>query len=148
MKYWKVMSKEQQELLNKVYQNYSTIHKYAIRTEGDRSRLAIESLEKQLIYTQEEFINKCKTDEEFSEKWGLKIEERDLSLEERLLLADKINKEIRQDLYTYAFNNPIYTGGIDQRPDDVERHNLLSDLNIPTKLITLTYNDKTIESYE
>ena len=58
---------------------------------------------------------------------------RELSLEERLLLADKINKEIRQDLYTYAFNNPIYTGGIDQRPDDVERHHLLSDLNIPTR---------------
>jgi len=56
-----------------------------------------------------------------------------LSLEERLLLADKINKEIRQDLYTYSFNNPIYTGGIDQRPDDVERHDLLSDLNIPKR---------------
>jgi hypothetical protein len=26
-------------------------------------------------YTQEEFINKCKTDSEFSQKWGLKIEE-------------------------------------------------------------------------
>ena len=29
-------------------------------------------------YTQEEFINKCKTDTEFSEKWGLKIEEREV----------------------------------------------------------------------
>jgi len=28
--------------------------------------------------TQEEFINKCKTDSEFSEKWGLKIEEREV----------------------------------------------------------------------
>ena len=27
--------------------------------------------------TMEEFINKCKTDPEFSEKWGLKIEERE-----------------------------------------------------------------------
>ena len=26
-------------------------------------------------HTKEEFINKCKTDSEFSEKWGLKIEE-------------------------------------------------------------------------
>jgi hypothetical protein len=104
--------------------------------------------EKPFFYlSQEEFINKCKTDPEFSERWGLKIEERELSLEARLLLADKINKEIRQDLYTYAFNNPIYTSGIDQRPDDVERHDLLSDLNIPTRLITITYNDKTIESY-
>ncbi|MEI6371953.1 MAG: hypothetical protein WCO49_19945, partial [Nostocales cyanobacterium ELA608] len=44
-----------------------------------------------------------------------------------------VNKEIRQDLYSYAFNSPIYTGGIDQRPDDVERHDLLSDLNIPKR---------------
>ena len=27
--------------------------------------------------TYQEFINKCKTDPEFSEKWGLKIEERE-----------------------------------------------------------------------
>jgi thymidylate synthase len=80
--------------------------------------------------------------------YGFQVYTRELSLDERLLLADKINKEIRQDLYTYAFNNPIYTGGIDQRPDDVERHHLLSDLNIPTKLTTLTYNNETIESYE
>ena len=34
-------------------------------------------------YGKKEFIDKCKTDSEFSEKWGLKIEERELSLEER-----------------------------------------------------------------
>ena len=28
--------------------------------------------------TKEEFINKCKTDTEFLEKWGLKIEEREV----------------------------------------------------------------------
>ena len=67
------MNKEQQELLDEVYKNYETIHKHAIRTEGDRNQFAIESLEKQLIYPQEEFINKCKTDPEFSETWGLKI---------------------------------------------------------------------------
>ena len=123
-------NEEQPDLLNDAYMGYYWIM-------GDKIKL-----------TKDEFIKKCKTDPEFSQRWGLKIEERELSLEERLLLADKINKEIRQDLYTYAFNNPIYTGGIDQRPDDVERHNLLSDLNIPTKLITIKYNDKKIESYE
>lgn len=30
------------------------------------------------ITNKEEFINKCKTDSEFSEKWGLKIEEREV----------------------------------------------------------------------
>jgi thymidylate synthase len=60
-------------------------------------------------------------------------------------LADKINKEIRQDLYSYAFNNPIYTGGIDQRPDDVERHHLLNDLNIPTRAISLMWNQRSCD---
>jgi thymidylate synthase len=72
---------------------------------------------------------------------------RELTLEDRLLLADKINKEIRQDLYTYAFNNPIYTGGIDQRPDDVERHHLLSDLNIPTRAISLMWNQRSVDTF-
>jgi hypothetical protein len=131
-------------IIDEAYENYTQTK--VIKTENGETHISPPGHYNGI--TQEEFINKCKTNPEFSEKWGLKIEERELSLEERLLLADKINKEIRQDLYTYAFNNPIYTGGIDQRPDDVERHHLLSDLNIPTKLITITYNNKTIESYE
>jgi hypothetical protein len=114
------MSNEQQELLDEAYNTYSKIHKYAIRTEGDRSQLAIESLEKQLIYTQEEFIDKCKTNPEFSEKWGLKIEERELTWDE---------------------SNEYYNN-----------HQLLKvpylGLKVPTRLITITYNDKTITSYE
>ena len=38
-------------------------------------------------HTKEEFINKCKTDSEFSERWGLKIDERELSNKERINLA-------------------------------------------------------------
>jgi thymidylate synthase len=53
-----------------VYQAYVKKHKHAIRTEGNRSELAIQSLEKQLIYPQEEFINKIKTDDEFAKTWG------------------------------------------------------------------------------
>jgi len=53
-----------------VYQAYVKKHKHAIRTEGNRSELAIQSLEKQLIYPQEEFINKIKTDAEFAKTWG------------------------------------------------------------------------------
>jgi thymidylate synthase len=77
--------------------------------------------------------------------YGFQVYTRELSLEDRLLLADKINKEIRQDLYSYAFNNPIYTGGIDQRPDDVERHHLLNDLNIPTRAISLMWNQRSCD---
>jgi thymidylate synthase len=52
------------------YQAYVKKHKHAIRTEGDRSEIAIQLLETQLIYSQEEFINKIKTDDEFAKKWG------------------------------------------------------------------------------
>jgi hypothetical protein len=77
---------------------------------------------------QEEFIDKCKTDTEFSEKWGLKIEQRELSLEERQNLYFKLNPEFRL----------VH--------EDMDKH--MDKHNIPTKLITITYNDKTIESYE
>lgn len=75
--------------------------------------------------TIQEFINKIKTDTEFSEKWGLVIEERDLSLEKRLEIFEKENNG--------------------SHPYDVE---MLDDYNIPTKQLTITYNDKTIETYE
>jgi hypothetical protein len=80
-------------------------------------------------HTLEEFINKCKTNTEFSEKWGLKIEERELSLSERT----KYKKE-RGDRIARTFAS--YT------------HQMLDNANIPTRLITITYNNKTIESYE
>ena len=78
----------------------------------------------------ESFINKCKTDSEFSEKWGLKIEERELSLEER--------KSIYENEYT----------GSVEVPNNHWLNSKLTTRNIPTKLITIKYNDKTIESYE
>ena len=80
--------------------------------------------------TQEEFINKCKTDPEFSEKWGLQIEERELNTQER------------KRIYEIEYTNDI----------EVENNHWLESKlktrNIPTKLITLTYNNETIESYE
>jgi hypothetical protein len=80
--------------------------------------------------SKEEFINKCKTDSEFSEKWGLKIEERELSLEERQRLCSVYT----QDSY-----------GIDGE--------LRSPITIdwektPKRAIILTYNNKTIKVYE
>ena len=86
--------------------------------------------------TQEEFINKCKTDSEFSEKWGLKIEERELSLEERFNIRYPGGKfSVFQENYpnTHKRNDP---------------NGLLDAFDIPTKLITITYKDTIIESYE
>lgn len=80
--------------------------------------------------TQEEFINKCKTDLEFSEKWGLKIDERELSLEER------------KRIYEMEYTNDI----------EVENNHWLESKlktrNIPTKQITLEYNNEKTYCYE
>jgi hypothetical protein len=104
------MNKEQQELLDEAYENY----------ESRQINMYIP------IWSQEEFINKCKTDAEFSERCGLKIEERELSLEER---------------------NNVYKKQWEPGVSELS-HDRFNSLNIPTKLITITYNDKTIESYE
>ena len=117
------MSKEQQELLDEAYVNY-------IRNFSKYVDLLPENGEAEFIINKDKFINKCKTDSEFSEKWGLKIEERELSEEE--------GNEIRDMQY---FKNNLHQAlkGSDTKIDWE---------NIPTKLIKITYNDKTIESYE
>jgi hypothetical protein len=84
--------------------------------------------------TIESFINKCKTDPEFSERWGLKIGERELSLEERILIAET--------------NTEIISGFDSHFDTDEDVHKVLDTWNTPTRLITITYNDKTIESYK
>jgi hypothetical protein len=110
------MSKEQQELLDEAYGNYiSYIHDIV---QGKHQIYGN-------WYGKEEFIDKCKTNPEFSEKWGLKIEERELSLEDRCGI--QINRNDYQSYYT---------------KDELDEN------NIPTKLITITYNDKTIKSHE
>ena len=125
------MNKERyNQIIDEVYETYKTIHKHDIRTEGDRSQLAIESLEKQLIYTQEDFINKCKTDSEFSEKWGLKIEERELSTQER-------NEWFQIHLNG---NNPFMKS--DWKDFELDQQ------NIPAKQITLEYNNEKTYYYE
>ena len=71
------MNKEQQELLDEAYENYlkgghiKWLNQMEVDTPTGKMNIPIP-------YTQEEFINKCKTDSEFSEKWGLKIEEREV----------------------------------------------------------------------
>jgi hypothetical protein len=108
----KVMNKEL--IIDEVYENYHQENKHV----------------KYLTFLlKEEFINKCKTDPKFSEKWGLKIEERELSLDERVDLMRKRTID----------------GTVDY---DNRHHYFLDTHNIPTKLITITYNNETIESYE
>jgi hypothetical protein len=84
------------------------------------------------VPSKELFIFEIKNNPEFSERWGLKIEERELSLEERYKIALPIWKE----KYGLLANMMVPTN-VDNTP-----------YKIPTKLITITYKDKKIESYE
>jgi hypothetical protein len=110
------MNKEQQELIDEAFLNYGqkmiSADLWMLVDTGWPS-------------TQEEFINMCKTDD----KWGLKIEERELSLEER-------NEwfQIHRN-----GNNPLMKS--DWKDFELDQQ------NIPAKLITVTYKDKTITSY-
>ena len=78
--------------------------------------------------TKEEFIDKCKTDTEFSKRWGLKIEERELSDNERQGILERVS--------------PMYYMDQQFGGEDIFTRN-----NIPTKLITIKYKNETIESY-
>jgi hypothetical protein len=129
------MNKEQQELLDEAYKNYSKKMMYH-PVENWLDDGNGEKTYRQL--SQEEFINKCKTDSEFSERWGLKIEERELSFEERCEI------QIARLEGMYSSGKEVF---IQHSVNDVKQITMDKN-NIPTKQITITYNDKTIESYE
>jgi len=119
------MNKEQHELLDEANNNY--LNK-CLDKKWMKENVFFDGSSNHHLYLKEEFINKCKTDTEFSEKWGLKIEERELSLEERHDIKEQYGFDCRK----------LAKPSIEQ----------LDAANIPTKLITITHNDKTITSYE
>jgi hypothetical protein len=126
------MNNEQQELLSEAYENYCTTLIGSITFSERGKHFKSDGLEfnsgypNYVHYSQEEFINKCKTDKEFSERWGLKIEERELSEEDRGLLLQPLGLD------------PLTKEGRDR---------LWKENNLPTKVITTTKITK-IESYE
>ena len=77
------------------------------------------------VPSKELFLFEIKNNPEFSEKWGLKIEERELSLEERRKLAK----------YDSEFVSPMTVESWDRN-------------NIPTKQITIDYKQEKIYYYE
>jgi len=119
------MSKERyNQIIDEVYEYFLMISK---------KRVSKEMIEKFVKNTPKvEFINKIKTDERFSKYWGLKIEERELSLEERYKLVNIISKEKLP-------GEPSYT--------EEQQHSMLDELT-PKRAISLTYYNETIEIYE
>jgi hypothetical protein len=99
------------QIINEVYENYSKM---------------VWRITDIPLYSKEEFINKCKTNPEFSEKWGLKIKERELDMFERWKIAD-----LTPNMMEFDYCNK-----------------LCDEHNVPTKLITVAYKDETIEIFE
>ena len=116
------MNKEQHQIIDEVYDNYLKNWKPQPVVENEYYWIESEFVSDRPLPTGM-FIHRIKKDSEFSEKWGLQIEERELSLEERIKIW--------------------------QNQQDGRGHFIMELLdNIPTKLITLTYNNETVESYE
>ena len=110
------MSKERfSQIIDDVYQKYTT--KY----------MGYED-----VPSKDLFLFEIKKNKEFSKKWGLKIEEQELSLVERREIAkDKLGQMEWADVIKLAHYKETY-----------------DKYNIPKKLITLTYNNEILESYE
>lgn len=90
------------------------------------------------------FLFEIKKNKEFSERWGLKIEEKKLDIDGRYDLMLKItghsqeNINMRKKINNFEGNN-----------SNMSYHEeWLNSFSIPTKLITMTYNNETIEIYE
>jgi hypothetical protein len=121
------MNKEQQELLDGAYENYlkgghiKWLNQMEVNTPAGKMNIPVP-------YTQEEFINKCKTDTEFSQRWGLKIEQRELTT---------VRERKKYDIH--------FDDLFGEYPD---HHETLDKRGVPRKLITITYNNEKIESYE
>jgi hypothetical protein len=130
------MNKEQQQIIDEAYENHSKEYEKDNSIGISHAFALIDGTRFYRKIDKETFIALCTCDEAFSEQWGLKIEERELSLEERGEWDSK-NDNVRngwiQTIQTFT-------------PKEVRAW--LNEKNVPTKLITVTYNNKTIESYE
>ena len=150
------MNKEQQEILDDAF---SQFRKYKMENLYDtRWDVIIEmnTSDNTKPYfatgrrlSQEEFINKCKTNKEFSEMWGLRIKERELKKNSGWERYELLLKRISEKELQEKYKDDERATWLGFKKFTLVNANYICDKeNIPTKLITITYNDKTIESYE
>ena len=133
---WRKSSMEYERfnhLISEAYENYSEEY------EKDNSvglSLLVQMVDGRPTYRKpdlEMFEAMCTHDKSFSDKWGLKIEKRELSLEERY---DLIEKDKHKQFVTWQSHG---TNRIKE---------VMDEQGVPTKLITVTYKDERIEIYE
>jgi hypothetical protein len=118
------MNKEQEELLSDAYKNYTQTK---IVKNDDGTEIHISPAGHYNRLSKEDFIKKIKTDNEFAKQCGVVYEERKLSEEERIEM--------------------IRPYGMDALIRKV-REIWMEENNVPKLAISITYNNKTIESYE
>lgn len=135
------------QLVSEAYKNYRSKSK-DIDLPEDLYYNLIDDLNRNAIFpignpsrmlSQEEFINQCKTDVEFSERWGLRIEERELSDRERYELV-RVNGMCPKYSFEIEDGKPV--------PNKLSEKEWYDNFDIPTRAITVTYNNETIEVYE
>jgi len=131
------------QMIDEAYENYSQAY------EKDNSvglTLLVKLTDGMPVYrkpTIDMFVAMCTYDENFSEKWGLKIEERELSAKERW---DWYGENGGPDGEVKFIDLIVY----ENEKDNEHIYSWLKNFasNVPTKLIKMTYNNETIESYE
>lgn len=108
------------------------------------------------VPTKDVFVFECKTDKDFSERWGLKIEERELSIDERREISpNSKTSNLFKDL-CIDFCSDVNLGcwndsmPLSEFSEDIQKviHSSYDDENIPSKLITVAYKNETIVIYE
>lgn len=134
------MNKERyNQIVDEAYENYSKEY------EKDNSigiLLLVKRVCNKLVYKKldkESFTGLCEHDKSFSERWGLKIEERGLTYKERWFL--KYNETFEEWADKNWKNGDLIIPRCSLEDEWTEQ-------GIPTKLITVTYNNETIEVYE
>jgi len=128
------MNKEQLELLDVPYKDY--VESY---NKGNSIGIQLDDGTERVANI-DEFIRRIRQDILFAEKWGLKFEKRELSLSERGGLFRKT--------YSGKSVDDFAPSGMEVQSIRHQLDTRYNKSNIPTKLITITYNKKTIESYE
>jgi hypothetical protein len=131
-----------ENFLEKKYKEYTDWWEYSddsCNLTEEQSNMYLKLVDEGLQWaplSQEEFINKIKTDDEFSKKWDIIIETREFDFEDRAMLSGQFNENtVRVDQFIETYGMRL----LEQK---------LDEYNIPTKLTTIKYKNETIQIWE
>jgi hypothetical protein len=121
------------KIVDEVYNHYLETHQYEPFI-----------LQEEMDLSKEDFIKKVTNNYGFGQLFGISLNERELGNKERIELAFKSIEST--DGNSAALLWELSCQG--KKESEIMETLNNSPRNIPSKLITITYNDKTIESYE